>query len=57
MNQGKGDGMDRVEISYFVSDTAGHIVGKFHDSGKGSKIERIDYVYARAIRWQKPAPV
>jgi YD repeat-containing protein len=46
LNQGKGDGQDRAEISYFNYDTAGHIVAKYHDSGKGNARERIDYVYA-----------
>ncbi len=39
--------MDRAEISHYVQDTLGHIVAKFHDTGKGSAIERINYVYAQ----------
>ncbi|WP_426165686.1 LysM peptidoglycan-binding domain-containing protein [Pseudoduganella sp. R-34] len=47
MNQGRGDGQDRDEISRYVYDNDDHIVAKWHDNGKDGARDRIDYVYAQ----------
>ncbi|MBB5020475.1 YD repeat-containing protein, partial [Chitinivorax tropicus] len=45
--QGQGDGMERGEQSTFVYDNDGHILHKWHDSGrKDSTVEVIHYLYA-----------
>lgn len=46
VNQGKGDGLTREEVSNYVFDNAGHILAKYHDDGKAATLrDRIDYVY------------
>ncbi|MCY0916351.1 LysM peptidoglycan-binding domain-containing protein [Massilia antarctica] len=47
MNQGKGDGLDRDEMSYYVYDNADHILSKLHDDGHSAGRDRIDYMYAQ----------
>ncbi|WP_426340089.1 LysM peptidoglycan-binding domain-containing protein [Pseudoduganella sp. S-14] len=47
MNQGRGDGQDRDEISRYAYDNDDHIVAKWHDNGKDAARDRIDYVYAQ----------
>jgi YD repeat-containing protein len=47
LDQGKGDGQTRNEISTFVYDSTGKILAKYHDDGKSAVQDRLEYLYVQ----------